>query len=136
MRTNVLRRRYGHAGGESWEVARDRLLALSATPSTSDVAYALEPIGLGGDGGFPASLVDHEAMRVLAMLNAERLKSAVLPKARIGDRYYDATELVRAVHAARGAKRAASSARSSRKAAIGSLPELAGHSLASATSLS
>ena len=121
MQGRALRRRYGHAG-EPWEDARDRLQALPADATEAQVAHALEPIGLGGHGGYPSSLVGHEANRVLALLDAGRLKSTVLSQARRGE-HYDATALVRAVHAAREAKRTASGAKSKRTSAIRSLPE-------------
>lgn len=108
--------------GEPWEIAQERLRALPADATESQVADALEPIGLGGHGGYPSSLVAHEANRVLALLDAERLKSVALREARRGE-HFDATALVRAVHAAREAKRVASGARSKRTVALGSLSE-------------
>jgi hypothetical protein len=111
----------------------ERLKALPVEPSSSDVAHALDPIGLGGAGGFPASLAGHEASRVLAMLDAPKsVRSAALAQAKISDNYYDATVLVRAVHAVRGAKRAASGVKSQRTAALRALPESARHYLESA----
>ena len=65
MQGRALKRRAGHAG-EPWEDARDRLQALPADATEAQVAHALEPIGLGGHGGYPSSLVGHEANRVLA----------------------------------------------------------------------
>jgi hypothetical protein len=95
------------------------------------VAAALEPIGLGGHGGHPSSLVGHEASRVLSLMDAEKLKAAVLAKARRGQ-HYDATALVRAIHEVRATKRETSGERSKRTAAIRSLPEVDRHRIESA----
>lgn len=120
-----LRRRYGHAA-EPWAIAQERLRALPADATEAQVADALEPIGLGGHGGYPSALAGHEASRVLALIDAEQFKSAVLRESRRGE-YYDATALVRAARAARAARRTAAGTRSKRTAEIMSLPEDARH---------
>jgi hypothetical protein len=97
-----------------WEVARDRLQSLPCPPTAKEVADAVEPIGL------PAILEGHEAMRLLSLLDAEKLKTKVLPKAKAG-RYYDPVLLVQAVCEVREATRSVSRSSSRRHANLEAL---------------
>ena len=113
--------RHGNVGGrEPWDLAAERLQALPHPPTANDVYHALEPIGLS------TTLVDHEASRVLALLDVRTGKSAALAAARLsgaGPRHYDAVRLVAAVQDRRSQQRAAGRSNATRNRALTGLSD-------------
>lgn len=112
------------AAQEPWQVAMARLRGLSSMATQDEVSRALEPIGVS------TTLTPPEASRVLALLDASKLKTKVLPKAKFPQGhpsnpvYYDAQKIVHAVHEAHGERRAAGSERASRAKAIRGLSDI------------
>lgn len=109
---------------EPWQVSMARLRGLSSTATQDEVSRALEPIGVS------TTLTPPEASRVLALLDASKLKTKVLPKAKFPQGhpsnpvYYNAQKIVHAVHEAHEERRAAGGARASRVKAIRALSDV------------